>query len=138
VFQKTVVLDGYDQVTDLLGDGYQVLHQARRTPDGVAASIPSRWPIAKVRQEILRVTPRVPADEPWIGSGSSVRRGGGPGRVAFQVADRAGDRGLRDHQPFCGVAEAALLRDRDEDRQVPQLRRHPVWRTSTPPITAVC
>jgi endonuclease/exonuclease/phosphatase family metal-dependent hydrolase len=68
VLQETVVQDGYDQVVDLLGDGYQVVHQQGRTPDGVGASIASRWPIENVRQELLHVSPRVNAEEPWIGS----------------------------------------------------------------------
>lgn len=68
VLQETVVHEGYDQVVDLLGDGYQVVHQQGRTPDGVGASIVSRWPIENVRQELLHVSPRVDADEPWIGS----------------------------------------------------------------------
>jgi endonuclease/exonuclease/phosphatase family metal-dependent hydrolase len=68
VLQESVVLDGYDQVADVLGDGYQVVHQRGRTPDGVGASIASRWPIGNVRQELLHVTPRVNVEEPWIGS----------------------------------------------------------------------
>jgi endonuclease/exonuclease/phosphatase family metal-dependent hydrolase len=68
VFQETVVEEGYDQVVDLLGDGYHVAHQIGRTADGVGASIASRWPIRVVRQELLHVTPRVNAEEPWIGS----------------------------------------------------------------------
>jgi endonuclease/exonuclease/phosphatase family metal-dependent hydrolase len=68
VFQETVVHDGYDQVRDLLGDGYHVVHQEGRTTDGVGASIASRWPVGEVRQEILAVTPRVNAEQPWIGS----------------------------------------------------------------------
>jgi endonuclease/exonuclease/phosphatase family metal-dependent hydrolase len=68
VLQETVLLDDYDQVADLLGDGYHVVHQQGRTPDGVGASIASRWPVSDVREEPLHVTPRVDPAEPWIGS----------------------------------------------------------------------
>jgi endonuclease/exonuclease/phosphatase family metal-dependent hydrolase len=68
VFQESVVDDGDDQVVDLLGDGYEVVHQIGRTDDGVGASLASRWPVRVVRQEFLHVTSRVNASEPWIGS----------------------------------------------------------------------
>jgi endonuclease/exonuclease/phosphatase family metal-dependent hydrolase len=68
VFQETVVDDGYDQVVDLLGADYHVVHQIGRTDDGVGASLASRWPVRVVRQDLLHVTSRVNAEEPWIGS----------------------------------------------------------------------
>ncbi|GIJ56321.1 endonuclease/exonuclease/phosphatase family protein [Virgisporangium aurantiacum] len=68
VLQETVVDDGYDQVVDLLGDGFHVDHQIGRDSDGTGASIASRWPMRVVRRELLHVTPRVDATEPWIGS----------------------------------------------------------------------
>lgn len=68
VLQETVVTDDYDQVADLFGDGFHVVHQSGRTDDGVGASVASRWPVRVVRQELLHVTRRVDADEPWIGS----------------------------------------------------------------------
>jgi endonuclease/exonuclease/phosphatase family metal-dependent hydrolase len=68
VFQESTVLPGYDQVTDVLGDGYHVAHQQGRTADGVGASMACRWPLTRVRQHFLHVTPRVDPAEPWIGS----------------------------------------------------------------------
>ncbi|GAA0933339.1 hypothetical protein GCM10009557_95040 [Virgisporangium ochraceum] len=68
VLQETVVVDGYDQVVDLLGGEYHVVHQIGRTADGTGASVASRWPLRVVRQKTLHVTARVNADEPWIGS----------------------------------------------------------------------
>lgn len=64
--QESVVVDGYDQIADLLGDAYTIVHQAGRTPDGVGASIASRWPVAVLHERDLSVTPRV--DPIWIGS----------------------------------------------------------------------
>lgn len=57
-FQEAVVLDGYDQVADLLGPDYHVAHQGGRAPDGVGVSIASRWPLGEVHEVDLYVTPR--------------------------------------------------------------------------------
>jgi exonuclease III len=58
-FQEAVVGDGYDQVTDILGTGYHIAHQASRERDGTGLSIASRWEVGKVWEETLHVTPRV-------------------------------------------------------------------------------
>ena len=57
-FIEAIKTDEYDQVVDLLGDGYHVAHQAEREPDGQGASIASRWPISAVHEVDLNVTPR--------------------------------------------------------------------------------
>jgi endonuclease/exonuclease/phosphatase family metal-dependent hydrolase len=62
-FQEAVVADGYDQVADLLGAGYHVVHHGDRMEDGSGLSIASRWPLGKVREEASRVTPRVGPSE---------------------------------------------------------------------------
>lgn len=62
-FQETVWGDGYDQMRDLLGDGYHVVRHAGRSPDGVGAAFASRWPVRPVREQDLHVTARV--DLPW-------------------------------------------------------------------------
>jgi exonuclease III len=56
-FQEAVVGDGYDQVTDILGTGYHVAHQAGRETDGTGLSIASRWEVGKVWEETLHVDP---------------------------------------------------------------------------------
>jgi endonuclease/exonuclease/phosphatase family metal-dependent hydrolase len=62
--QETVV-DGDDQVRELFGDEYHVLHQGRRTTDGVGCSIVARWPAVRTTEIDLLVTDRVdPADFP--------------------------------------------------------------------------
>jgi hypothetical protein len=68
-FQESVVTDHYDQVTDLLGAGYHVVHQEQGEADGTRASIASRWPLGEIRQTRLAVTPRVNLSEfaGWIG-----------------------------------------------------------------------
>jgi hypothetical protein len=54
-FQEAVVADGYDQVTDILGRGYHIVHQTDREAarggdieDGQGISIASRWPLGEV------------------------------------------------------------------------------------------
>ena len=56
---ETIKTDEYDQVVDLLADGYHVAHQADREADGQGASIASRWPLGEVHDVGLQVTPRV-------------------------------------------------------------------------------
>jgi endonuclease/exonuclease/phosphatase family metal-dependent hydrolase len=58
-FQEAITGDGYDQVTDLLGPGFHVHHQAGREADGSGLSIACRWPLGEVREDALHVTPRI-------------------------------------------------------------------------------
>jgi endonuclease/exonuclease/phosphatase family metal-dependent hydrolase len=55
-----------DQVPELLGPGYQVVHHGGRAPDRSGSSIASRWPVEDLREIGLAVTPRVEPDS-WIG-----------------------------------------------------------------------
>src|SRR5918995_178801 len=64
-FQEAVVGDGYDQVADILGRGYHIVHQTDREADrggdiedGQGISIASRWPLREVWEPDLNVTPR--------------------------------------------------------------------------------
>ena len=57
--QEAVVTDRYDQVSDLLGPGFRVHHQAGREADGSGLSIASRWPLGEVWEDPLHVTHRV-------------------------------------------------------------------------------
>jgi len=64
-FQEAVVGEGYDQVTDILGYGYHLVHQTDREADrggdiedGQGISIASRWPLGEVWEPNLDVTPR--------------------------------------------------------------------------------
>jgi endonuclease/exonuclease/phosphatase family metal-dependent hydrolase len=56
--QETIVLQGHDQVADLLGDRYHVAHSRERAPDGTGISIASRWPIGAIHEPDLNVTSR--------------------------------------------------------------------------------
>jgi endonuclease/exonuclease/phosphatase family metal-dependent hydrolase len=57
-FQESIKTDEYDQVTDLLGPGFNVIHQKSRDPNGMGVSIASRWPLKDVCEVDLNVTPR--------------------------------------------------------------------------------
>lgn len=56
--QETVVTDDYDQVEDILPPGYQIVHQGARLQDGQGVSTASRWPIGRVEEVDLHLTPR--------------------------------------------------------------------------------
>ncbi len=60
-FQEAIATPGYDQVVELLGGAYHVVHASRREADGSGASIASRWPIRDVREVDLQVTARTAA-----------------------------------------------------------------------------
>jgi endonuclease/exonuclease/phosphatase family metal-dependent hydrolase len=57
-FQESIVTADYDQVTDLLGPEVTVAHHSTREPDGQGISIASRWPLERVEELDLQVTPR--------------------------------------------------------------------------------
>jgi endonuclease/exonuclease/phosphatase family metal-dependent hydrolase len=57
-FIEAIKTADYDQVFDLLGPDYHVLHQQEREPDGQGASIASRWPLRDAHELDLNVTPR--------------------------------------------------------------------------------
>jgi endonuclease/exonuclease/phosphatase family metal-dependent hydrolase len=57
-FQEAITVPGYDQVSELLGPGYQVVHARLREPDGSGATIASRWPVTAVHEIDLPVNER--------------------------------------------------------------------------------
>ncbi|HEX3590111.1 MAG TPA: endonuclease/exonuclease/phosphatase family protein [Pseudonocardiaceae bacterium] len=57
-FQESVVTGGYDQVHDILGPGYHVVHQTVRGEDGRGVSTASRWPIHDIVEVDLDVSAR--------------------------------------------------------------------------------
>jgi endonuclease/exonuclease/phosphatase family metal-dependent hydrolase len=64
-FQESIVNEDYDQVLDLLGPEYHIVHQTNREPGeppdvepGQGFSIASRWPLTDVHELDLHVTPR--------------------------------------------------------------------------------
>lgn len=56
--QESIVTDAYDQVADVLGGDYALVHQRARRADGQGISIASRWPVVRVEEIDLHVTPR--------------------------------------------------------------------------------
>lgn len=74
-FQETVVVDGYDQVADLLGPAYTVMHLPGRSADGVGSSVASRWPPGVLRTLALPRSERMCGTPGWIGSVTAVEVG---------------------------------------------------------------
>jgi endonuclease/exonuclease/phosphatase family metal-dependent hydrolase len=62
-FQEAIRTEEYDQVADLLGPQYHIVHQTQAEPDGAGIAVASRWPLDDVREIDLHVTPRT-ADFP--------------------------------------------------------------------------
>jgi endonuclease/exonuclease/phosphatase family metal-dependent hydrolase len=56
--QEAIRTDDYDQVIDLLGAEYHIIHSQEREPDGRGVAIASRWPISEIGELDLNVTPR--------------------------------------------------------------------------------
>lgn len=59
LLQETIVVDGYDQVAEILDSTYHVVHSAARGDNGVGVSIASRWPLSWTRElDLTVVSPR--------------------------------------------------------------------------------
>src|SRR5689334_9404123 len=56
--QETVVIAGSDQVREILGDEFDVVHSRRRDAGGMGVSIASRWPLADVEELELEASAR--------------------------------------------------------------------------------
>jgi endonuclease/exonuclease/phosphatase family metal-dependent hydrolase len=46
--QETIVTEDYDQAREIVGAGYELVHQAAREENGQGVSIASRWPVGEV------------------------------------------------------------------------------------------
>lgn len=57
-FQESIRNDKYDQIDDLLGPTFNVVHQKNRDPQGMGISIASRWPLGATHELDLNVTSR--------------------------------------------------------------------------------
>lgn len=56
--RQTVVRPDFDQVRDVLGYAFHVVHHSHRDPDGRGISLASRWPVTATREVDLAVGPR--------------------------------------------------------------------------------
>ena len=57
-FQESIQDDAYDQISDLLGGTFHIVHQKKRDPQGMGISIASRWPVREIHELDLNTTPR--------------------------------------------------------------------------------
>jgi endonuclease/exonuclease/phosphatase family metal-dependent hydrolase len=56
--QEVIADDRYDQVRDVLGADYELVHHSEREPDGQGISIASRWPVRAIHEVDLHLGPR--------------------------------------------------------------------------------
>lgn len=56
--QEVITNDEYDQARAILGDGYHLIYQTRGKVDDMGIAIASRWPVTRVDEIDLHVTPR--------------------------------------------------------------------------------
>ncbi len=57
-FQESIQNNKYDQIRDLLGPTFHIVHQKNRDQQGMGISIASRWPLGTLHELDLNVTPR--------------------------------------------------------------------------------
>lgn len=88
-FQEAINTTDYDEVVDLLGPGFHVVHLTGREPDGTGVSIASRWPVTEFRELNLYVTPRVDPS----------RQGGRVGVAEIAAPDPVGPLLFVNHKP---------------------------------------
>ncbi|RZQ65782.1 endonuclease/exonuclease/phosphatase family protein [Amycolatopsis suaedae] len=116
-FQESVRTGGYDQVADLLGDDYTVVHQEDPDADGRGSAIASRLPIGQVRQFRMPATQRVDLAEfaAWVGMVEVL----GPSPIWF-VNHKPSYRLAHEHERELQAVFAARLIERTvADRDLP-------------------
>jgi hypothetical protein len=57
-FQESIKKDEYDQISDLLGSTFHIVHSKNRDQQGMGISMASRWSLGEIRELDLNVTPR--------------------------------------------------------------------------------
>jgi endonuclease/exonuclease/phosphatase family metal-dependent hydrolase len=117
--QETVVLGDDDQVAELFGEEFHVLHQGRRSDDGTGCSILSRVPPVDVTEIDLCVTTRVDPDD-FVGRATVARFDTAVGPVLFVNHKPSWRLGLEHERELQAVRAASQIEDlvRDEDVHV--------------------
>src|SRR3954453_18340174 len=85
-FVEPVKDGGYDQITDLLGPGYEVVYQSRSERDVVGGAFASRWPVEAVHELALRVSDRT-ADSLDVSLAAEIAAPDPIGRLLFIAAN---------------------------------------------------
>jgi len=107
-FQEAIVGDDYDQVSDLLGPGFHVHHQAGREADGSGLSIASRWPLGEVREVALDTTSRV---DPSRIAVAEVLSPGSPGSLLLAHHNASWQLGFEHERGLQAVAAARYVEE---------------------------
>jgi endonuclease/exonuclease/phosphatase family metal-dependent hydrolase len=116
--QESVMTTAYDQVVDLLGEGFHIAHQGRRVEEGTGCSIASRWPFAELREVDLLVTHRV--DPEAFGARTTVAEIDAPdGRFLFANHKPSWQSGLEHERELQAVTAARFIEDMRAGRDLP-------------------
>ncbi|WP_433167598.1 endonuclease/exonuclease/phosphatase family protein [Kribbella sp. CA-247076] len=115
---EAVVTDEYDQPRDLLGPDYHLAHGSARGADGAGITIASRWPIARVHELDLHVTPRVDPDFPAATVVAEIDLPDPIGPTVFACTNPSWQLPLEFERQLQAVASARFLETLADDRHV--------------------
>jgi exonuclease III len=62
--QETMVREEVDQAAAILGPGFQLAHASQREANGSGITTATRWPLGRVVEVDLQVTPSTPMSSP--------------------------------------------------------------------------
>jgi endonuclease/exonuclease/phosphatase family metal-dependent hydrolase len=112
-FQEAIKTENYDQVVDLLGPNFHVVHQLGRSADGVGATIASRWPLGEGREMDLHLTTRLDPAHRWIGSvaGTEIFAPGPVGPLLFVHHKPSWQWGFEHERELQAVAAARFVEE---------------------------
>jgi endonuclease/exonuclease/phosphatase family metal-dependent hydrolase len=117
-FVEAIVTNDYDQPRDLLGPDYHLAHQEARGRDGAGITIASRWPIAKVHELDLHVTPRTDPEFPCATLAAEIDVPDPVGPVLFVSTNPNWQLPLEHERQAQAVASARFIEDLAGDRHV--------------------
>lgn len=108
--QETILDGGYDQVADVLGAGYHVVHHSRRGPGGVGCSIASRWEPEDVQETVLDGTARVEQPD-FLGQSAAIDVASPAGRLLFVNHKPSWQLGYEHERELQAVSAARFIED---------------------------
>ena len=115
-FVEPIKRDDYDQTAELLGTGYDVVYQAERDDQGSGVSIASRWPLDRVHEVDLSVTPRT-SDSLSRTLVAEVRAPDPIGALVFAAANPSWEMGRERERELQAVATARFLEQLASERE---------------------
>jgi endonuclease/exonuclease/phosphatase family metal-dependent hydrolase len=117
-FVEAIVTDEYDQPRDLLGPDFHMVHQVERGGNGAGITIASRWPIGKVHELDLHVTPEVDPEFPAATLAAEIEVPDPVGPVLFVSTNPSWQLPLEHERQAQAVASARFIEDHAGDQHV--------------------